>query len=101
MRVLVDRLWTRGMSKDRVAADLWLKDAAPSAALRRWYGHDTQRWEAFSARYRVELQEHEDILSLLFELSRNGRVTLLFDAHDPTRNNAVVLRDVLHEMSAA
>jgi uncharacterized protein YeaO (DUF488 family) len=48
MRVLVDRLWPRGMSKDRVAADLWLKDAAPSAALRRWYGHDTQRWEAFS-----------------------------------------------------
>lgn len=98
MRVLVDRLWPRGMSKDQVAADLWLKDAAPTVALRRWYGHDAQRWEAFRARYRAELQQHRDLLSLLVELGRNGRVTLLFDAHDESRNNAVVLREVLDEM---
>lgn len=97
MRVLVDRLWPRGLSKAQLAIDLWLKDAAPSDALRRWYGHQPQRWESFATKYRAELEQRTDVLRLLDELRRGGRVTLLYGARDPTRNNAVVLRDVLEE----
>lgn len=97
MRVLVDRLWPRGLSKTQLAVDFWLKDAAPSDALRRWYGHNPSRWEAFAARYRAELAERSDLLRLLDELRRRGRVTLLYGARDTARNNAVVLREVLEE----
>ena len=97
MRVLVDRLWPRGLSKERLAADLWLKEAAPSEALRRWYGHDPHRWESFAAKYRAELAERADLLRLLDERRRRGPVTLIYGARDADRNNAVVLRDVLQE----
>jgi uncharacterized protein YeaO (DUF488 family) len=95
MRVLVDRLWPRGLDKEQLAVDFWLKDAAPSNALRRWYGHCPRRWKSFAAKYRAELAQHTDLLRLLDELRRRGRVTLLYGARDTARNNAVVLRDVL------
>ena len=97
MRVLVDRLWPRGLSKDQLAVDFWLKDAAPSDALRRWYGHEPRRWESFAAKYRAELAQRTDPLRLLDELRRRGRVTLIYSARDAARNNAVVLREVLEE----
>lgn len=95
LRVLVDRLWPRGVSKQDAAADLWVKDAAPSADLRRWYGHDARRWRQFRARYRAELASRPDVLQMLGELRRRGPVTLLFAAHDEARSNAAVLREVL------
>src|SRR5687768_5759652 len=97
MRVLVDRLWPRGLRKEQLAVDFWLKDAAPSDELRRWYGHDPRRWESFAARYRAELEQRTDLLRLLDELRRRGRVTLLYGARDTARNNAIVLREVLEE----
>jgi uncharacterized protein YeaO (DUF488 family) len=95
MRVLVDRLWPRGLARDQLAIDFWLKDAAPSAALRRWYGHVPRRWRSFAAKYRAELERRPDALRLLDELRRRGPVTLIYGARDPERNNAVVLRDTL------
>lgn len=97
IRVLVDRLWPRGLTREEVTVDLWLKDAAPSAALRRWYGHDPSRWASFARKYRAELAERVDLLRLLDGLCRRGRVTLVFDASSALRNNAVVLHDVLAE----
>jgi uncharacterized protein YeaO (DUF488 family) len=93
--VLVDRLWPRGLSRPAAAADLWLKNAAPSIALRRWFGHDPRRWSAFRRKYRAELARQPDVLHLLDDLRRRSPVTLLFGAHDEARNNAVVLREVL------
>lgn len=101
MRVLVDRLWPRGVSKEQLAVDFWLKDAAPSDALRRWYGHKPGRWESFAAKYRAELAQRADLLRLLDELRRRGRVTLLYGARDTARNNAIVLRAVLEERKCA
>lgn len=101
MRVLVDRLWPRGLTKEQLAVDFWLKDAAPSDALRRWYGHAPGRWESFAAKYRAELAQRIDLLRLLDELRRRGRVTLLYSARDTSRNNAVVLREVLEERRCA
>ena len=95
LRVLVDRLWPRGMTRAQLAVDFWLKDVAPSDILRRWYGHDPRRWESFAAKYRAELTRRTDLLRLLDELRRRGRVTLLYGARDTARNNAVVLREVL------
>jgi uncharacterized protein YeaO (DUF488 family) len=101
MRVLIDRLWPRGVSRERLAVDFWLKDAAPSDALRRWYGHKPRRWESFAAKYRSELAQRADVLRLLDELRRRGRVTLVYGARDPARNNAVVLREVLEDRRRA
>lgn len=95
MRVLVDRLWPRGLGKEQLAVDFWLKDAAPSDALRRWYGHKPGRWKSFAEKYRAELRDKTDLLRLLDELRCRGRVTLLYGARDTARNNAVVLREVL------
>ena len=95
LRVLVDGLWPRGLSRRAACADLWLKEAAPSSSLRRWYGHDPRRWKAFRRKYRAELAQRPEILSLLSDLRRRAPLTLLFGAHDAARNNAVVLRDVL------
>jgi uncharacterized protein YeaO (DUF488 family) len=97
IRVLVDRLWPRGLSKTQLAIDFWLKDAAPSEALRRWYGHNPDRWKLFVAKYRGELAQHAGLLNLLDDLRRRAGVTLLFSARDTAQNNAVVLRQVLEE----
>lgn len=96
-RVLVDRLWPRGLTKEKAAVDLWAKDVAPTHELRRWFGHQPERWEAFEARYREELEspEAQEQIATLRAMARKGRVTLLYAAHDEAMNNAVVLRNVL------
>jgi uncharacterized protein YeaO (DUF488 family) len=94
-RVLVDRVWPRGLSKERAAADLWLKDVAPSAALRTWFGHDPSRWSEFRKRYFAELDANPDAVASLRAASGVKRLTLLFGARDEEHNQAVALRDYL------
>ncbi len=94
-RVLVDRLWPRGISKERAALDLWMKDIAPSAELRLWFGHDPKRWTEFQKRYRAEPKEHQSDLAELRAQARKGTVTLLFGARDVEHNEAVVLEKIL------
>ncbi|MBN8994623.1 MAG: DUF488 domain-containing protein [Rhizobiales bacterium] len=96
-RVLVDRLWPRGLSKGEAHLDAWLKDVAPSPALRKWFGHDPTRFAKFTERYRGELDAHPEALAPLLDLVRKGRVTLLYGAHDEVHNQAVVLADYLAE----
>ena len=94
-RILVDRLWPRGVRKSAAAIDRWAKDVAPSTALRKWFAHDPARWPEFCGRYAAELHHHRDKLAELRALARRKRVTLVFAAHDERRNHAVVLRRVL------
>ena len=96
-RVLVDRLWPRGLSKEKAHLDLWLKDIAPSDELRHWFGHDPERWAEFQKRYRAELGGKADALAELRALMAKGKVTLLFAAHDEEHNNAVALTAYLRE----
>jgi len=94
-RILIDRLWPRGVRKEDAAIDLWAKDLAPSAALRRWFGHDPARWREFRCRYSREIHQHRDRLGELRALAQEGRITLVFAARDKVRNDAVVLREIL------
>ncbi len=94
-RILVDRLWPRGLAKDDAKLDEWLKEIAPSDDLRKWFGHDPAKWDEFRKRYRAELKPHEDILARLRAEARKGTVTLLFAAKDEEHNNAVVLQEML------
>jgi uncharacterized protein YeaO (DUF488 family) len=95
LRVLVDRLWPRGLTKDRAHIDVWLKDVAPSSGLRRWFGHDPSKWREFCRRYAGELKEKGDALGFLRSKGRGSTVTLLFGARDRAFNNAVALRDII------
>lgn len=97
LRVLVDRLWPRGLKKENARVDLWLRDIAPSGELRKWFGHDPARWDEFRRHYREELATKPDLLRKLREKAAAGPVTLLFAAKDRERNNAVVLKQVLEE----
>ncbi len=94
-RVLVDRLWPRGVSKADAALDQWMKEIAPSTELRKWFGHDPARWDKFCRRYREELHRNTELLSQLRSLARQGPVTLVYSAHDEVHNDAIVLRDLL------
>ncbi|TGS71578.1 DUF488 domain-containing protein [Mesorhizobium sp. M3A.F.Ca.ET.201.01.1.1] len=94
-RVLVDRIWPRGVAKKDAALALWLKEIAPSDALRKWFGHDPERWAEFQKRYWAELDRNEEAVSELRGLLRNGKVTLLYGAHDEAHNNAVALAEYL------
>jgi uncharacterized protein YeaO (DUF488 family) len=94
-RILVDRLRPRGVKKIDAAIDEWMKEIAPSAALRKWFGHDSARWPEFRRRYKSEIREHPDEFERLRALAQQGRVTLVFAAHDQTHNNAVAIRDLL------
>ena len=94
-RILVDRLWPRGVSKTRAALDLWLREIAPSAGLRRWFAHDPAKWSDFQTRYRLELKANPVAVRQLLELARRNRITLLFAARDQEHNEAVVLRRFL------
>ena len=96
-RVLIDRLWPRGVRKETLALDAWLKDLAPSDELRRWFGHDPERWEEFRTRYRAELHDagKRILLSELAAHAKSGPVTLVYGAKDEEHNNAVVLREIL------
>ena len=96
-RVLVDRLWPRGLSKDTAAFDEWMKDIAPSAELRRWFGHDPVRWNEFRQRYAEEVGQHQDLLDDLRKRARHGPITLVYSARDETHNNAVALRNLILE----
>ena len=95
VRVLVDRLWPRGLRTSDAALDRWLKDIAPSTDLRRWFGHDRSRWDEFCRRYRAELSRHPEPLNELRELAQAGPITLVFAARDELHNEATVLRDLL------
>ena len=94
-RVLIDRLWPRGLSKAKVAVDLWLRDIAPSAALRTWFNHDPTRWAEFRRRYAAELDRIPALVDQLLAQVRQGRVTLLYSAQHETCNNAVALDEYL------
>lgn len=96
-RVLVDRLWPRGVKKTDAAIDEWLKEIAPSSPLRKWFAHDPERWREFRARYKAEVKKKSDQLEHLRMLARKGPVTLVYSAHDEERNNAIVLRDMILE----
>lgn len=97
LRLLVDRVWPRGVSKAEARVDEWLRDVAPSTALRKWFGHDPERWEGFLERYFAELDRSPEAVSAVAEPAREGRVTLLFGARDREHNNAVALRAYLRE----
>jgi uncharacterized protein YeaO (DUF488 family) len=95
IRILVDRLWPRGLTKERAKIDIWLKDIAPSTELRKWFGHDPQKWSEFTARYEDELRLHGKQLSQLKQEAAHGPVTLLFGAKDEQHNEAVILQKML------
>jgi len=97
LRVLVDRLWPRGIRRQRAAIDIWAQDLAPSAQLRQWFQHDPNRWHAFRNRYRKELQEKAADLEALRERSRAQRLTLLYTAKDQVFNHAAVLMEILRQ----
>jgi uncharacterized protein YeaO (DUF488 family) len=95
-RVLVERLWPRGLSKERARVDRWVKEAGASTELRRWFGHDPARWEEFRRRYADEVRARPDVLAELRDaLREHGTVTFLFAAHDGEHNNAVALKELL------
>jgi uncharacterized protein YeaO (DUF488 family) len=96
-RVLVDRIWPRGVSKSEAHIDVWLKDVGPSSALRKWFGHDPAHWSEFRRRYTAELDTAPDAVGELRRLLAKGPVTLLYGAHDEAHNQAVVLRDYLEK----
>jgi uncharacterized protein YeaO (DUF488 family) len=95
-RILVDRLWPRGISKEKAQVDLWLKEIAPSTELRKWFGHDPERWEEFEKRYKKELENKSDLLLQLKELKNSHKqITLLYGARDTEHNQAIVLLQML------
>ena len=94
-RVLVDRLWPRGVSKEAAKVDIWLRDIAPSEELRRWYGHVPERWEEFKRRYHRELDRNPEAVARLREMLEDGPVTILFGARDERRNQAIALKEYL------
>jgi uncharacterized protein YeaO (DUF488 family) len=96
-RILVDRLWPRGVSKAAARIDLWLRDIGPSTVLRHWFNHDPARWKEFCVRYRAELREQQALLDVIRERAKEGPVTLLYSARDEDCNQAVVLQLVLKQ----
>ena len=98
-RVLVDRLWPRGVRKETAALTLWLKEIAPSPELRQWFGHDPARWQEFGRRYRSELEQNAAAVARLTELLRLGRLTLLYGARDTAHNHALILQGYIRNHS--
>ena len=94
-RILVDRLWPRGLTKERAALDLWLKEIAPSTELRKWFGHDPKKWKEFRRRYRAELKTHPEEIKTIRSKAQEGTVTLLYGARDQEHNEAAVLQEIL------
>jgi uncharacterized protein YeaO (DUF488 family) len=94
-RILVDRLWPRGLTKEKARVDLWLKDVAPSTELRKWFAHDPAKWEEFQSRYQEELKGNKEQLSLLRQEAAKGTVTLVYGAKDQQHNEAVILQRLL------
>ena len=96
-RFLVERLWPRGMKKEQLKLDAWLKDVAPSDSLRRWFGHDPLKWNEFQKKYQAELSDNPDAWKPILEAAKRGRVTLLYSSRDTEHNNALVLKSFLEE----
>ncbi len=96
-RFLVERLWPRGIKKENLDIDAWLKDVAPSTELRQWFAHDPAKWDEFKRRYRTELRAHPDAVAPLLAAARRGNVTLLYSAHDQEHNSAILLQDFLEK----
>ncbi len=94
-RVLVDRVWPRGIARDAAAVGLWMKDIAPSTELRKWFGHDPERWEEFRRRYFAELEQLPELVEQLRGQAGKGRLTLVYSARDKAHNQAVVLKQAL------
>jgi uncharacterized protein YeaO (DUF488 family) len=94
MRILIDRLWPRGLSKEKAEVALWLKEIAPSTELRKWFDHDPEKWEEFQKRYRAELEEKNEAVQSLRDKMREGVVTLVYGAKDEEHNDAVVLAEI-------
>lgn len=99
-RFLVERLWPRGIKKEALPLDGWLKDVAPSPELRRWFGHDPEKWREFQQRYGRELDSRPEAWEPLLATARRGRLTLIFSSHDQEHNNAVVLKSYLEKKMA-
>jgi uncharacterized protein YeaO (DUF488 family) len=96
-RILVDRLWPRGLSKDKVKVDLWQKDIAPSDSLRKWFGHDTKKWDEFKARYFKELEKNSESVNTILDKIKEGSVTLLYGTKEEKFNNAIALKEYVEE----
>jgi uncharacterized protein YeaO (DUF488 family) len=96
-RILVERLWPRGLTKLQAKVDLWLKDVAPSTELRKWFGHDPDRWDEFRRRYQKELRGKEDLIKMLKRKAKAGAITLIYAARDEERNGALVLKKFLQK----
>lgn len=94
-RVLIDRVWPRGLKKEEVHADVWLKDVAPSTELRKWFNHDPEKWPEFKKRYFRELRSHPDAVERVEERAREGDVVLLYGSHEERYNNAAALKEFL------
>lgn len=95
-RILVDRLWPRGVSKEKAHFDLWMKDIAPSTELRKWFGHDPKKWKEFTKKYEKELQDNTELVKQLKELAKEHKtITLLYGARDQEHNEAAVLADII------
>lgn len=99
-RVLVERLWPRGMTRQKAAVDLWLKEIAPSPELRKWFRHDPQKWSEFRERYRNELKANPQPVIQLRQMAAEGQVTLVYAAHDPQHNSALLLKEFLEEQDS-
>jgi uncharacterized protein YeaO (DUF488 family) len=96
-RILVDRLWPRGLSKDKVKVDLWLKDIAPSNSLRKWFSHDEKKWDEFKARYFKELEKNSGSVNTILDKLKEGSITLLYGTKEEKFNNAIALKEYLEE----
>ena len=96
-RILVDRLWPRGLSKDKVKVDLWQKDIAPSNSLRKWFGHDEKKWNEFKRRYFKELEKNSESVNKILDKVKEGSITLLYGAKEEKFNNAVALKEYFEE----
>lgn len=94
-RILVDRLWPRGLTKEKAHVDLWLKEVAPSTDLRKWFGHDPAKWKSFRGRYQTELRQHDRLIKLLIQKARAGPITLVYGARDEKHNEALILKQFL------
>ncbi|MDE3125345.1 MAG: DUF488 domain-containing protein [Bacteroidota bacterium] len=94
-RILVDRVWPRGLTKEKAKIDIWLKDIAPSTSLRKWYAHDVSKWDAFKRKYIEELINNQDAINDLKKILSEGRCTLVFGSKDEEHNQAVVLKAFL------
>lgn len=92
MRILVDRLWPRGVSKEKAKVDLWLKEIAPTTELRKWFGHNPDKWTRFRERYETELRNNTEVVEMLADKAKHGTITLIYAARDEQHNEAVVLK---------